>query len=1125
MNHKFLLTGLFLLFSGTLSWAQNLTVSGTVTAAADKLPLSGVNVVIKNTTRGTITDQQGKFQLLSKLGDTLVFSAIGFVRQESVLANQEPLEIVLLADVRQLDQIVITALGLEEDRDRFTAASSQVKGNALLRSGETSLLTALSGKVPGVLVSRSSGDPGAGASLQIRGQSSITGNLQPLIVIDGVPVYNSTFSDEGILAGAGELNNQSGGVVQQSRLNDINPDDIAAVEVLRGASAAALWGTRAANGVIVIRTKRGSNSDGKPRISFRASYGLDQVTQLPDLQTAYGQGVSGLYFSSGPASLFSWGDKIASRVGGPDDFLEPGEIGYQGVVTFPDGSQRYAVASGTPANPHGGKRSQDIFDPTKNLFRTGYTSDNSLSINGGDDRSTYFVSLGKTYTQGVIKRNSDYDRTTFRVNATHSFGKRLHSGVNIAYTHVRSNRVQQGNNQDGLLLSALRTPPDFNNAYFEGNYTDPAGVLFPRRHISYRNPIGAIALPTALHGPVGSPGFANPLWTLAHNQNDTKVDRIIGNLEWTYKATDWLQVINRTGVDRYTDKRTALFPLQSASFLTGSYRDEAITETQLNNDLLVQVSKEFSADFRGTLLTGLNLNHREADQVGAQVSNLLNPFSPPQLQNSSLTSRLPFNATSIIRTGALYGQLDVQTWQMLYFSLTGRAETASTFGNSQRTFFYPSAGVAWQFTKLAPLADSRWLSFGKLRLAYGVVGVQPGAYQTRTYFPPADPTQIGETFEPTLDAVAYGGGFIQSGVRGNPNLKPERKTELEAGLDLRLLQDRVQFSGTYYVNKTQDVILQVPLPASSGFRRTFDNAASVENRGWEFQLDANLIKTSRFAWTLSPNWSKNTNKVTDLKGAESVTLLEVPGASSRAVEGYPLGVFWGTRRLRGENGALILDANGFPRLDPTEGVVGNPNPKWRAGLGTTFSYKKLTLYALFDHVHKTDVANGTKASLYFFGTHADTGVETTVSAEDAAVIKNFSGKTLNQLYPAGENGSVSFRGRVSDFGAGPVALDQAWYQGLGGGFVGPLDQFVETINISRLREVSLAYTLNTPGFQRASRLQSIDFAVTARNVLLWTNYTGVDPETNVSGPSNARGIEISNNPGTRSFIFSVRINY
>ncbi len=401
MNKAFLLSLLFGL-SGVSAVAQSQNVSGQVTDA-NQLPLTGVNVLVQHTTKGQVTDRDGKFTISAAPDDTLVFSYVGYISVAVAVVNQTQLTVRLLPDTRQLNEVVVTALGLEGDRDQFASASSPVKGMALVQSGETSLLTALSGKTPGVLITRTSGDPGAGASIQIRGQSSITGNLQPLIVIDGVPVYNSTLSDEGILAGGGEGNNQSGGVVQQSRINDLNPNDIASVEILRGASAAALWGTRAANGVMVVTTKKGRNTGGKPTISLRSSYSLDRVNRLPELQTAYGQGVSGLYFSAGPASVLSWGDKIADRPGGPDDFIEPGEPGYQGVVTFADGTQRFAIAPGTPANPHGGKRSRDVYDHANEIFRTGHTTDHSLSISGGDEQSTYFISLGKTYTQGLLR--------------------------------------------------------------------------------------------------------------------------------------------------------------------------------------------------------------------------------------------------------------------------------------------------------------------------------------------------------------------------------------------------------------------------------------------------------------------------------------------------------------------------------------------------------------------------------------------------------------------------------------------------------------------------------------------------------------------------------------------------
>jgi len=1123
--YRIFLGGLFVFLLTLPSLAQNQHISGRVTST-DGLPLPGVNVLIKNTVSGQVTNQNGVFEITATPADTLVFSYVGYRSVEVVIGSQTQLTVQLVPDTRLLNEVIVTSLGLEEERNRFASASSNVKGSALVRSGETSVLTALSGKTPGVLITRTSGDPGAGASIQIRGQSSITGNLQPLIVIDGIPVYNATISDEGILAGNG-VNNQSGGVVQQSRINDINPDDIASVEILRGASAAALWGSRAANGVIVITTKKGRNTDGKPNIYLRSSYSIDQVNKLPKLQTTFGQGVNGLYFSAGPSSVLSWGDKIADRPGGPDDFIEAGEPGYQGqgFVTFADGTRRFAIAPGSPANPHGGKRSQEVFDHADEIFRTGYTTDHSLSISGGDAKSTYFVSLGKTYTKGIIKSNSNYDRTTLRVNSTRRFGQRLGSGFNLAYSRTSSDRIQHGNNQDGLMLGALRTPADFNNAYFEGTYTDATGQVFPERHISYRNPIGASAIPNALVGPIGNPGFANPFWTIANNLNNTKVDRFTGSLEFTYQVTGWLRLLNRTGLDSYTDKRSGFYPLQSSTFLTGAYRNEAITETQINNDFIVQASKDLNQDFGGTLLAGFNLNHRETEQVGAQVINLLNPFSPPQLQNAFVNSRSPFNANTVIRTGALYGQLDIHALNMLFFSFTGRAETASTFGNAQRTFFYPSAGLAWQFTQLPFLQNNPVFSFGKLRAAFGIVGVQPGPYQTLTYFQAADNTQIGETFESTLDAIAYGGGFIRSGVRGNANLRPEQKTEWEGGLDLQLFNNRVNFSGSLYFNQTRDVILQVPLPASTGFLRTFDNAAKVENRGIELEINADIVKTRHFTWTLSPNWSTNTNKVTNLKGAESVILAEIPGFSSRAVQGQPLGVFWSTRRLRDEQGNLVLNANGFPQLAPTEGVIGNPNPAWRAGLGTTLAFKKLSRYTLFDHVHNLDVANATLASLYFFGTHQDTGVETTVSAEEAATIKTVSGKPLNQVYPGNPNEPLTFRGSLHDFGGGTVALDQSWYQSLGGGFAGPGDQFVENISITRLREITLAYSLTTPGFKKATRFQSVDFAVTGRNLFLLTNYKGIDPETNLTGPSNARGLDVNNNPGTRFIIFSIRINY
>jgi TonB-linked SusC/RagA family outer membrane protein len=1113
---KILLLSLLMMVIGTFqqAFSQDRTVTGTVTSAEDNSALPGVNITVKGASRGTTTGADGRYSLDGVGNDaTLVFSFIGLVSQEIAVGNRTIVDIRMQADVRQLNEVVVTALGLEADRDKLGTASATVKGGALVQSGETSIITGLAAKTPGVIIQRTTGDPGASANIQIRGQSTITGNLQPLIVVDGIPIFNSSIGDAGIVIGTGEQSNQTDGVVQQSRLNDINPDDIASMEVLKGASAAALWGTRAANGVIVITTKKGRGAN-KMNISFRSSYSIDQINKSVPLQQKFGQGTNGFFQSGQPRS---WGDRIADRTGGTDTYItDPAAAGYNGFVTFPDGTVRYAVANGNAANPHGGRNSKEVYDHSKEVFNNGYTRDNSLSFSGGDARSNYFVSIGNTYTKGIAVRNSDYDRTTFRANVESRLAPNFKSSISTGYTATSSNRVQQGSNISGIFLGGLRTPADWDNSRYVGGYTNKAGAFLLNRQVTFRNPLGA-----------GNAGFDNPFWTIDNVKNTSKVGRFLGSLEFVYDPTKWLTIINRTGIDTYNDRRTAYFPIQASAFPTGSLTEEQISETQLDNNLFARVTKNFSDRFGSTLIVGLNLNQRKADQVGSSVSNIVNPFSPPQLSNSPSTARTPYNLQTVVRTAAVYGQLEVQALDMFFLNLTGRAESASTFGSAQSTFFYPSANLAWQFTKLDGLSDNSFLSFGKLRIAYGTVGIQPGPYYTRTYYANAGPSQLADGWGTTLDASAYGGGFVRSSTRGNNNLKPERKTEIETGFDLRFLNDRIGLSASYYYNKTVDAILQVPAAATTGFQLTQANAAELDNRGVELQLNADIVKTDAFTWTFSPNWSTNKNRVLDLSGAESISLNGFTATTSRAVKGYQMGALWGTRLLRGDDGQMILDENGFPRLADTEGVIGDPNPAWRAGIGNTFNFKGLSLYVLFDFVHKVDVWNGTKGALYSYGTHGDVGVETTVPAAVADTLRLYGGNTVAKTYAPNADGGYTFRGNTQDFGAGTVALDERWYRspGIGQGFTGPAELFVENVSYTRLREITLAYSLRAPGFRQKSRLQSIDFSITGRNLVLWTGYTGVDPETNLTGVSNGRGLDYFNNPSTKSFIFSIKINY
>ncbi|MDJ1494323.1 SusC/RagA family TonB-linked outer membrane protein [Cytophagaceae bacterium DM2B3-1] len=1094
--------------------AQSRLITGKVTASDDGSSLPGVSVVVKGTTIGTTTDATGKYSISAEPSATLVFSFIGFAIQEAPVGNRTSVDIKLLPDTKQLGEIVVTALGLKEDKDKFASSVSTVKGPAIAKSGETSLLTGLSGKASGVLITRNGGDPGAGAYIQIRGQNTINGSAQPLFIVDGIPVSNS-FDNT---AAAGNA------IVQQSRISDINPEDIESVEVLKGASAAALWGTRAANGVVIITTKKGKDTGGRVNISLKSTVSIDEVNKIHKLQRTYGQGSNGIY---NQGDRTSWGDKIAARTGGEDTYVTgPGQFYapdendgftkspkydlYNGYLTLADGTIKYVIprgrtfdANGNRLDEHGGKHSRNTYDHTKDPFRTGYFFDNTLSITGGNAKTNYSVSYGNLSQQGVVKSFSDYKRNTARVNVSSQFTDWLRASSSVGYTNSKSTRIQQGDNLDGILLGGLRTSPDFDNSEYTGTYTDTSGTTYPNRHVSYRNPLGAST----------NPRYSNPLWNINNNKNTTNVDRVMGSVEIGIDPVNWLNITGRAGVDNFIDDRVERFPIYSASFNSGFLSKYIITEKQFNTDLFARATKKLGTGFDATLLVGVNYNSRLRSWLYSQITDFIVPSAPDILTNAQNTNLQASNYTSLMRTYAYYAQAELQGYDQFFLTLTGRSESASTFGaKANSSFFFPSAALAWQFTKIAALRENPVLSFGKLRVNWGQVGIQPQPYKNFTTFSPAS---YSDSYASSLKSKSslYGGGFTRDNTAGNEFLKPERKTETEIGTDLRFFGDRINLSVTYYSNQTKDVILDINTPSETGFTNTSKNAATLSNKGIEIELGGEIIHKGDFSWSIAANYSQNRNKVVSLAG---LTVYSLPGSygGSSLIPGQPFGVFYGTDFLHDDKGKYILDANGFVQGGTESEVIGNPNPKWRGGLTNTFSYKGLSLAVLFDAVHGNQFYNGTRGALYTFGTHADNGHEV-VSDVD---LKTVDGKTITAGTP--------FRGAIKDFGGGPVALTQAWFQDRGTSFTSAsAKQFIEDASVVRLREVSLNYSLRSEGFRKATKLSSIDFSLTGRNLLLWTPFTGVDPEINITGAGIVRGEDWFSNPNTRSFLFSVKINY
>ncbi|PZR01583.1 MAG: SusC/RagA family TonB-linked outer membrane protein, partial [Flavobacterium psychrophilum] len=510
-------------------------------------------------------------------------------------------------------------------------ATSQVNGGAVSKSGEATFINGLSAKASGVNIVKASGDPGAGAYIQIRGQSTITGNLQPLIILDGVPIYNSQ-SGSGV-----------DGVVQQSRLNDINPDDIASVEVLKGASAGALWGTRAANGVIVITTKRGSSTKGKINVSVKYTRSEDKLYIAHDLTNNWGSG-SNMKYQQAPQSGWSWGDYIPGRAGGVDNFITtPGAPGYGGVFTASDGTKFYSVANGTNTNPHGGKNSQDTFDYRDNLFKTGYFNDIGVSLNGGDKDGNFFVSVDNLSQEGIIKTNSSYDRTTLRVNANKKLNDIVKIGSNFGYTKTKSNRIQQGSNTSGLYLGGLRTSPDFDNSYYTGTFTNANGINFTDRQRAYRNPLGASTASV----------YDNPLWMMENNISTSDVDRFLGSIELNVAPVKWLDLTARVGLDNYSDNRKDFYAPLASLIPGGKLTLQTIGETQYNADVFAQGKFKLSEDFDFRPLVGMNFNERNYNNIGGTTQQFIVASNIPlDLGNAAPGNKTPFNGYQQQRTAA-----------------------------------------------------------------------------------------------------------------------------------------------------------------------------------------------------------------------------------------------------------------------------------------------------------------------------------------------------------------------------------------------------------------------------------------------------------------------------------------
>ncbi len=1044
----------------------------------NKLPLTGATIYLPDALSGTTTDEAGFFELLIPSGNqSLEISFIGYETNVIEIAQQKRLNLQLNPAKNFLNEIVVNAIGFTHSRDKMGATAAIIDPKLIQQSGEVNLLNALGGKAANVQIARTNGDPGAATNIRIRGANTITGSNIPLIILDGIPISNSTIYGGGNNVTGG----RTGGVAQQNRLSDLNPNDIASLQILKGASAAALWGSRAANGVIVMTTKKGTS--GKLQINYQTTLSFDKVKERLALQTSWGQGKNGQY---SPNAAESWGDYIPERTGQVDEYVQNGTY-FEGT----DGIRYLPIKE---------KHSKHIFteENWKEVIQKGGFSQHNLNVSGGNNRATFFFNLGHLNQDGIIK-NADYNRTNLRLNGKIYLTDWLIFSTNANYTHSNSNRIQQSSSTTSLLLGLLRTPPDFDNQTYKGTYYDGVGGVFPNRHRSYRRYLGNRQ----------NPIYNNPSWTAFEQTAASTVNRSIIATDLKIQPVNWMQLTVRGGFDKTGDQRNYFFPIGSSGFRSpGVFAEDLIGEQELNFDVIAKANFQLKQALKGTATIGWNINDRQRTINSQELTG----FPATSIQeihslNGPISQTTIDNNQQHIRSNRAFAILSTHFYDQFFLTASGGLEATSSIDG---TFFYPAMDAAWQFTKA--IKQPNWLDFGKLRASFGKVGIQPAPHRFRIL---AEDQFEYTTYSDPLAVNLFGGGFRVDDDKGNANLRPEIKTEWELGIDTRLLQNKLTISATYYQNWIKDVLFYLDLSPSSGYDTQYDNGGKMSNQGFEARLEYTILNKEKWQLSTYTNFSQNKNKVLDLKGTESIDLTG-SSLSSRAVVGYPLGVLVGTGSLTDADGHFILNENGFPQLTPSPVVLGDPNPDWRGSLGISASYKKITLGILLEHAHGGDYSPRTQWVLNRFGTTAETANRVTLSQD----LMNYAGK----LIPKG----TTVRGNLKDFGGGTVLLDETWYRtGIGGGF-GDNQAYnfsIKDATFTRLREVALSYTLDTPSFQEKSKLAAIKFTIAARNLFLWDKLQGIDPETNQTGVSNGFGLDYFTNPSTRSFLISMAVSY
>ncbi len=1047
-------------------------VTGTVYSQEDGQPIIGAAVKVDGTQTGMLTDVNGRFSLTLPDGKmTLTISYLGY--ESKTLQAKNGMRVFLKADAATLDEVVVTAMGISRQQKTLGYSATQLDSEELTVGKMTDVTSALAGKVAGVQISASSADPGTANSVIIRGFSSINGNNQPLYVVDGVPLQQTSMLSQG-------HQEAMGGV------SSVNPNDIESMTVLKGAAATAIYGSRAANGVIIITTKSGKKEEARNfSITYDGSVQWRTVSTLPKFQNQFGQGWNGkqTYIENG-----SWGPEF-------------------------DGSQQvYGPIWNHQQLIH---KYEAVDSNVKDFFETGVTTSHSVALSGmsDDSKMTYYLSYGYSSDNGIIPSDKDaYKRNTIAFRGSYEATKwlKISSNVNIAKTEADIVGSYQGTS---FIDGILEFPRDLS--------------LVDRKDLS--SPFNT---PEAWYTPYG---ITNPYWAIENNYNHNDSKQVYGKIQADIKPIKQLTLTYRYGFD-YTDFDLKMGYPQITLDDALINEDYGYAPSNMNQDGWVysryyrkyELNHDFMANWADKYLdgkldvnvtAGVNMNERYNTLMTGETDGLTFDTGFWDLSNGATKAELS-ESQSKRRLVGLFGDVTVGWDDMIYLGLTARNDWSSTLPIDANSYFYPGATLSWIFTRLIP--ENKILDFGKLRLAYGKTGNDADPYRTSArYIQGTSRAYYGAD----VAKFPMGGvnAFQASSTVGSSDLKPEMTTEYEIGLNLAFLNNRINIDFAYYNRETKDQIFTLPVDPASGYAYMVTNFGNVRNRGIELLVNTTPVRTKDFRWDLGFNFSKNNNKVLSMPASVEGGKTEIysfsagnDAVSFYAEEGNPMGEYYTYLPQYTADGKLIVGEDGQPVLTTELMDTGkNMNPDWIGGITTAFTYKGISLSAALDIRKGGYMFSRSKNLMQFTGN----GDITTYNQRRPFIIPNSVVSDGNGGYV--ENTTPIMLGG-GDYEVGDY---QDYYNNFGWGQGG--EAYLLDKSFVKLRNITLAYQLPRSLVNKLY-LSDITLSLFCNNVFTWTHKsnTFIDPEGSTRGNDlEGQFGELYVNPGCRTFGFNVGVKF